>query len=148
MQNITGLVSICPECAGQMTLDPCLNNCICLGVSPIFSEALLILKLTSQSLCMSQTRNPRLPRGQCGSVGMHRLCSPAAGCKCECLSMFKLLSQTPGWVANKQLKLISHSSLRLGSPRSWCQQICYLVRLPFLSTAVFQLDVPLPKQKG
>ena len=38
--------------------------------------------------------------------------------------------------------------LEVGSPRSWCQQICYLVRLPSWFIAVFQLDVPLPKQKG
>ena len=112
MQNITLLVSICPECISRMTLDPCLNNCICLGVSLLFLRGSLDPGNWHRSLCAwaRQDGVPCLLRGQRGP----RVCTDSVvllqGADVSVSVHSGGYHKTPDWVANKQQKLISHSS--------------------------------------
>ena len=112
MQNITSLVSICPECASQMTLDPCLNNCICLGASLHLLRGSLDPGNWHHSLCAwaRQEGIPRLPRGQCGSWVCTDSVALLQGAAVSASVYSGCYHKTPGWAANKQHRLISHSS--------------------------------------
>ena len=112
MQNISSLVSIHPECTSQMTLDPCLSNCICLGLSLLLLRGSLDPGNWHHSLCAQARQEgiPRLLRGQCGPWVCTDSLPLLQGANVSVPVHSGCYHKTPDWVANEQQKPISHSS--------------------------------------